>query len=71
MIEIFNILHILPVVLTILYFCCSSIAHEMVRRIYKDDGLFATVITVMLCIGCWQLFWIIHFNPSIAKKLSR
>jgi hypothetical protein len=41
----------------------------MVQSIYEDEGLFATIIVVTLCIGCWQLFWIILFNPSIAKKL--
>jgi hypothetical protein len=41
----------------------------MVQSIYEDEGLFATIIVVTLCIVCWQLFWIILFNPSIAKKL--
>ncbi len=66
----FEILHILPVVLTSLYFCLSSNAHKMVQRIYEDEGPFAAIIVVLLCIGCWQLFWIIRFNPSIADKLK-
>ncbi len=65
-----EILHILPMVLTLLYFCYNSKAHKMTQRIYKDEGLFATIIIVSLCIGCWQLFWIIRFNPSIADKLK-
>lgn len=63
-------LHILPMVLTAIYFCCNSNAHKMVQSIYEDEGLFAAFIIVTLCIGCWQLFWIILFNPSIAKKLA-
>lgn len=65
-----EILHILPMVLTAMYFCCCSNVHKMVQKIHKDEGLIAVILTVMLCIGCWQLFWIIHFNPSISKKLS-
>ena len=65
-----EIIHQIPIVLTAMYFCWSSNAHKMIRRIYKDEGLFAAIITVMLCIGCWQLFWILHFNPSIAMKIS-
>jgi hypothetical protein len=65
-----EILHILPIVLTSLYFCLSSNAHKMMEKIYEDEGIFAVILIVILCIGCWQLFWIIRLNPSIAKKLS-
>lgn len=70
MFEIFEILHILPMVLTALYFCWSSNAHKMMQRLRKAEGLFVTILVVLLCIGCWQLFWIIRFNPSIADKLK-
>ena len=62
-------IHIVPVILTALYFCLSSNAYKIVKRIYEDEGPFATIITVMLCVGCWQLFWILYFNPSIVEKL--
>jgi phosphoglycerol transferase MdoB-like AlkP superfamily enzyme len=66
----FEILHLLPIVLTALYFCWSSNAHKMVRKIYKAEGIFLTILIVLLCIGCWQLFWVIRVNPSLAKELS-
>lgn len=66
-----EILHILPMVLTLLYFCYNPNAHKMMKRIHKDEGLFATIIIVTLFIGCWQLFWIIRLNPSIAKKIGQ
>jgi phosphoglycerol transferase MdoB-like AlkP superfamily enzyme len=66
----FEILHFLPIVLTALYFCWSSNAHKMVRKIRNTEGLFLTILIVVLCIGCWQLFWVIRFNPSLAKELS-
>lgn len=66
----FGILHFLPMVLTALYFCWSSNAHKMVRKIRKTEGLFLTILIVVLCIGCWQLFLVIRFNPSLAKELS-
>ena len=65
-----EILHILPMVLTALWFCWSSNAHKMVRRIYKTERLMLTIIIVSLCIGCWQLFWIIRLDPSLAKDLT-
>ena len=65
-----DILYFLPMVLTALYFCLSSNAHKMVRKIYKAEGIFSTILIVLLCIGCWQLFWIIRLNPSLAIKLS-
>ena len=66
----FEILHILPMVITALWFCWSSNAHKVVRRIYKAEGLFITILIVLLCIGCWQMFWLIRLNPSLAKDLT-
>ena len=66
----FEILHLLPMVVTALYFCWNSNAHEMVQRIHKAEGLIITFFVVLLCIGCWQLFWIIRLNPSLAKTLT-
>lgn len=65
-----EILHFVPMVLTALYFCWNSNAHKMVRRICKAEGLVITILIVLLCVGCWQMFWIIRLNPSLAKKLS-
>lgn len=66
----FEILHFVPMVLTLLYFCYNSNAHKIMQRIRKDEGLVITILVVTLFIGCWQLFWIIRFNPSIADKLK-
>jgi DMSO/TMAO reductase YedYZ heme-binding membrane subunit len=65
-----EILHFIPMVLTALYFCWSSNAHKIVRKIYKAEGLILTIIIVSLCIGCWQLFWIIRLDPPLAKELT-
>lgn len=68
--EFFEIINVLAIVLTALYFCWSSNAHKMTQKIYKAEGLFATILVVILCIGCWQLFWVIRLNSAIAEKLS-
>ena len=67
----FEILHILPMVLTALYFCWNTKAHKMVKRIHKAEGLIITILVVLLCVGCWQLFWVNRLNPSLAKILIR
>lgn len=67
----FAIIHVLPMVLTALYFCCSSNAYKIMQGIRKDEGLIVTILVVLLFIGCWQLFWIIRLNPSIAKNIIR
>lgn len=65
-----ELLHILLMVLTAIYFCCNSNAHKMVRKICEAEGLIITILVVILCIGCWQMFWVIRLNPSLAKKLT-
>jgi phosphoglycerol transferase MdoB-like AlkP superfamily enzyme len=71
MMEILNLIfYFIPMVLTALYFCLSSNAHKMVRKICKAEGIFITILIVLLCIGCFQLFWLIRLNPSLAKELS-
>lgn len=67
---LYFMLESVPMVLTALYFCLSSNAHRIMQRIRKDEGLVITILIVTLCIGCWQMFWIIRFNPSIADKLK-
>lgn len=66
----FDILHLLPIVVTALYFCWNSNAHKIVKGIHKAEGLIITILIILLCIGCWQLFWIIRLNPSLAKTLT-
>ena len=66
-----EILDPLLIVLTALYFCWSSNAHKMMQRICKTEGLFITILVVLLFIGCWPLFWSIYLNPSIAEKMKR
>jgi hypothetical protein len=68
--EFFEIINALAIVLTTLYFCLSSNAHKMVRRICEEEGLVITILIVLLCIGCWQMFWVIRLSPSLAKELS-
>jgi hypothetical protein len=70
MVDFFGILTVLGLVLTVIYFCCNSNAHKMVRRICEVEGLIITILIVILCIGCWQFFWLIRLNPSLAKELS-
>ena len=71
MFETFEILlNILPMVLTALWVCWSSNAHKMMQRICKDEGLLITILVMLLCIGCWQLFWIIRLNSSIAENMK-
>jgi hypothetical protein len=70
MVLFFEILNVLALVLTALYFCWSSNAHKIVRRICEAEGLVITILIVLLCVGCWELFWVIRFSPSIAKELS-
>jgi hypothetical protein len=65
-----EILDVLLMVITALYFCWSSNAHKMMQRICKAEGLVITIMVVVLCIGCWQLFWVIQVNPSLADKLK-
>lgn len=66
-----EILHFIPIVFTALYFCYNSNAHKIMQRMYKAEGLIITILVVTLCIGCWQMFWIIRLNPSLADIMKR
>ena len=66
-----TVLNVIPMILTIVYFLNSAKVYQMLKRIKKENGLFIMIIFIMLSIGCWQLFWLVHLSPSIADSMKR
>ena len=69
--KIFVFLHILPMAFTAAYFLGSTRVYQNLKRIKKENGLFITIVFMILSVGCWQLFWLIHLSPAIADNMKR
>ena len=65
------VLDVIPITLTIVYFLYSTRVYQNLKRIKKENGLYVTIIFMILCVGCWPLFWLIHLSPSIADNMKR
>jgi hypothetical protein len=65
------ILVVIPMTLTAVYFLCSTRVYQNLKRIKKENGRFITIVFMILCIGCWPLFWFVHISPSIADNMKR
>ena len=65
------VLDVMPMTLTSVYFLCSTRVYQNLKRIKKESGLYVTIIFIILSIGCWPLFWLIHLSPWIADNMKR